>query len=430
MIIVDRHLERLATGGKPIRTALIGAGAMSQGVALQLERFVPGISLVGVAARRPQQAVDMLAAISDRKCVVVDTSGSMQRAHDNGHIVISEDALSLCRADFVDVVVEITGSIHHALEVSLAAIDAGKHIILMNAELDSTLGPLLKRRADAAGVVLSNVDGDQPGVTANLYRFVAGMGVEPLLCGNIKGLQDPYRNPTTQKGFAERWKQSPAMVTSFADGTKISFEQAIVANAFDMKVATRGMHGPTVDTSVHVNDVMDHYPDGFLDDGERYVDYVVGAAPAPGVFVIGRHDHPLQQHFFDLYKLGTGPYYCFYTPYHLCHFEVHNTIARAALFGDATLAADAGLKVDVTATAKTDLKAGTTLDGIGCYMTYGECENATTASKERLLPIGIAGGCTLLRDIPKDSALTYDDVSLPRGRLADKLREEQKQYIA
>ena len=429
MIIVDRHLERLAAEGKPIRTVLIGAGAMSQGVALQLERFVPGISLVGVAARRPQQAVDMLAAISDRKCEVVDTSSSMQRAHDSGHIVISEDALSLCQANFVDVVVEITGSIHHALEVSLAAIDAGKHIILMNAELDSTLGPLLKRRADAAGVVISNVDGDQPGVTANLYRFVAGMGAEPLLCGNIKGLQDPYRNPTTQKGFAERWKQSPAMVTSFADGTKISFEQAIVANAFDMKVATRGMHGPTVDTSVHVNDVMEHYPDGFLDDGQRYVDYVVGAAPAPGVFVIGRHDHPLQQHFLDLYKLGTGPYYCFYTPYHLCHFEVHNTIARAALFGDATLAADAGLKVDVVATAKTDLKAGTTLDGIGCYMTYGQCENASTARDEGLLPIGIAEGCKLLRDVPKDATLTYADVDVPANRLADSLREEQKQFI-
>ena len=75
-------------------------------------------------------------------------------------------------------------------------------------------------------MVYSASDGDQPGVQMNLYRFVQGLGVTPLVCGNIKGLQDTYRNPTTQEGFAERWGQNPYMVTSFADGTKISFEQA------------------------------------------------------------------------------------------------------------------------------------------------------------------------------------------------------------
>lgn len=429
MIVVDKFLAQRAEQGRPIRTVLIGAGAMSQGIALQLERYVAGIELVGVGARRPQQAVDMLAAITDRAVGVAQSRQQMDSAHCRGDIVVYEDAISLCGADFVDVVVEVTGSIHHALDVTLATIDAGKHIILMNAELDSTLGPLLKRRADSAGVILSNVDGDQPGVLGNLYRFVAGLGAEPVLCGNIKGLQDPYRTPTTQKAFAERWRQSPAMVTSFADGTKISFEQAIVANAFGMKVAKRGMHGPSVEPGTDVRKILEHYPDGFLDDGGHYVDYVVGAEPAPGVFVIARYDHPLQQHFLDLYKLGKGPYYCFYWPYHLCHFEVHNTIARAALFNDATLAADAGLAVDVVATAKTNLKAGDVLDGIGCYMTYGQCENARTSAQEGLLPVGIAAGCTLVRDISKDATLTYADVTLPPGRLADTLREEQRQLI-
>lgn len=430
MIIVDKELARLAERGQAIRAALVGAGAMAQGIALQLERYVEGIQLVAVAARRPERATSMLSAVTDRESVIADNSGAMNNVVSNGRIVVTEDALALCQADFVDVVVEVTGSIHHALDVSLAAIENGKHVILMNAELDSTLGPLLKRRADSAGVVISNVDGDQPGVIANLYRFVTGIGVEPVMCGNIKGLQDPYRNPTTQAGFAKRWRQDPAMVTSFADGTKISFEQSIVANAFDMTVAKRGMHGPTVEIGTHVMDVLEHYPAEFLASGERYVDYVIGASPAPGVFVIGTHDHPLQKHFLDLYKLGEGPYYCFYTPYHLCHFEVHNTIARAAIFGDATLAADAGFKVDVVATAKTDLEAGSVLDGIGCYMTYGECEKATVSVAENLLPIGLAEGCTLVRDVPQDATLTYADVSIPAGRLADALREEQKQYIA
>ena len=285
----------------------------------------------------------------------------------------------------------------------MRAIECKKHVVLMNAELDGTLGPVLKRYADEAGVVITNVDGDQPGVIMNLYRFVVGMGVNPVLCGNIKGLQDPYRNPTTQAGFAKQWKQKPAMVTSFADGTKISFEQALVANATGMRVAKRGMHGIDVPTGTPIEEVGELYPLEDLLNGDGIVDYVIGASPNPGVFVLGTHDDPIQKHYLDLYKLGTGPLYCFYTPYHLCHFEVHNTIARAALFNDAAITPTAGSMVDVVATAKTDLKAGTVLDGLGHYMTYGECENADIVKQENLLPIGLAEGCTLKRDISIDS---------------------------
>ena len=138
---------------------------------------------------------------------------------------------------------EVTGAVGFAARVVLDAIAHGKHAIVMNAELDGTLGPLLKVYADRAGVVYTASEGDQPGVQMNLYRFVRGIGVTPLLCGNVKGLHDPYRNPTTQEGFARRWGQNPYMVTSFADGTKISFEQATVANATGMTVARRGMLG-------------------------------------------------------------------------------------------------------------------------------------------------------------------------------------------
>ena len=295
----------------------------------------------------------------------------------------------------------------------------------MNAELDSTLGPLLKTKADEAGVVFTNVDGDQPGVMVNLFRFVKGMGVKPVLCGNIKGLQDPYRNPTTQKAFAEQWGQQPHMVTSFADGSKISFENAIVANATGMRVAKRGMHGPTVEPRTPIEGAVDWFPLEDLQDGPGIVDYVVGAVPNGGIFVLGTHDDPKQQHYLNLYKVGPGPLYCFYNPYHLCHFEVHNTIARAVLFDDAAVAPLGAPLVEVVTTAKIDLKAGETLDGIGWYMTYGEAENADITHKERLLPMGLAEGCKLIRDVPKDQALTYDDVELPTGRKCDILRAEQ-----
>jgi predicted homoserine dehydrogenase-like protein len=296
---------------------------------------------------------------------------------------------------------------------------------MMNAEVDGTIGPILKTYADKAGVVLSGADGDQPGVIVNLYRFVKGIGVKPVLCGNIKGLHDPYRNPTTQEAFAKQWGQKAHMVTSFADGSKISFEQAVVANATGMRVAKRGMFGPTVPTGTPINESVNWYPSEEMLNGPGIVDYVVGAHPNPGIFVLGTHDDPIQKHYLNLYKLGTGPFYCFYVPYHLCHFEAPNSIARAVIFKDATYTPLDRPYVEVVAAAKKDLKAGETLDGIGFYMTYGLCENYHTARKENLLPIGLAEGCKLKNDIPKDKVLTLDDVIFPEGRLCDKLWKEQ-----
>src|SRR5690606_15452319 len=245
----------------------------------------------------------------------------------------------VCEAEGIDAIIEVTGAIEFSSHLILKAFDNKKHVILMNAEVDGTIGPILKVYADKAGVIVTNADGDQPGVEMNLYRFVKSLGVKPVLCGNIKGLHDPYRNPTTQEGFAKQWGQNPAMVTSFADGTKISFEQAIVANGTGMKVAKRGMFGPTVPSGTPLKDIFQNlYPLDSLLEGEGIVDYVVGADPGPGVFVLGTHDDPKQQHFLNLYKLGTGPLYLFYTPYHLCHFEVPLTVARADLFNDAALA--------------------------------------------------------------------------------------------
>jgi predicted homoserine dehydrogenase-like protein len=219
------------------------------------------------------------------------------------------------------------------------------------------------------------------------------------------------------------------MVTSFADGTKISFENAIVANGTGMGVGKRGMFGPTVPAGTPIQEVGALYPLEALVNGPGIVDYVVGAMPGPGVYVLGTHDHPQQQHYLNLYKLGKGPLYCFYTPYHLCHFEVPTTVARAVLFRDAALTPLAGPLVEVVAAPKRDLRAGEVIDGLGGYMTYGLAENCGTARAEDLLPIGLAEGCTLVRDVPKDQALTFADVRLPAGRLCDRLWQEQLEHF-
>jgi len=429
MIIVDNALARLQAENKPIKVGLVGAGFMGKGIALQICKYVPGMELVAIANRNLDKARFAYNQAGIEDVLEVSTTNDLDKNILNGTYSITNDPLLLCQAAGIDAIIEVTGAVEYAATVTMCAIDNKKHVILMDAELDGTVGPILKVYADKAGVIVTNADGDQPGVMMNLYRFVKTLGVKPVLIGNIKGLHDPYRNPTTQQAFAEKWGQNPVMVSSFADGSKISFEQAIVANGTGMRVAKRGMFGPTVPSGTHLKDVLDLYPIEELTQGPGIVDYIVGAEPAPGVFVLGTHDDPIQQHYLNLYKLGEGPLYLFYTPYHLCHFEVPQTVARAVLFKDAALTPLDKPYVEVIAIAKTDLKAGATIDGIGEYMTYGVCENADTTTAENLLPIGVAENCILKRDIPKDQALTYDDVILPEGRLIDRLRKEQAEYF-
>jgi predicted homoserine dehydrogenase-like protein len=428
MIIVDAALRARAGAGNPVRFAMVGAGFMGRGVANQVARYMPGLELAVICNRTIGSAVDAFAAAGVRDVVVVTTGADLDAAIRRGRHAVTEDPAVVCGSEIIEVVVEATGHVEHGAQVTLAAIEHGKHVVLMNAELDGTVGPLLKRKADAAGVVLTGCDGDQPGVQLNLHRFVEAIGLRPLVCGNIKGLQDRYRNPTTQAGFAKRWGQTPSMVTSFADGTKISFEQAIVANATSMRVARRGMIGLRFDG--HVDEMVTMYDVDQLRELGGIVEYVVGAEPSPGVYVFAEARDAMQAHYLNYGKRGEGPLYSFYIPYHLTVFEVPLSVARAALFRDSVIAPAGPPKVDVVATAKTDLHAGDVLDGLGCYTTYGQCENHDVVRAERLLPIGLAEGCRLKRDVGRDEVLTYDDVETPTGTTVHRLRAEQDQLFA
>jgi predicted homoserine dehydrogenase-like protein len=427
MIIIDNVLRQRKAEGRPIRVGMIGSGFMGRGLANQIINSIPGMRLVAVANRTIATA-ERAYTEAGVEPTRVENASQIDHAIEHGNPVVLEDAFELLKAVHLDAVVDVTGAVEFGARVTVTAIEHGLPIVTMNAELDGTVGPLLAHKARQAGVVLTGVDGDQPGVEGNLLRFVKGIGVTPLVAGNIKGLQDEHRNPTTQEGFAKRWGQNPYMVTSFADGTKVSFEQAIVANAYGLTVPKRGMNG--WDHEGHVDELTTRYDIDELREKGGIVDYIVGGKPNPGIYVLGTHDDPKQRHYLELYKLGKGPLYSFYTPYHLCHFEVPNTVVRAVDFGDAALTPPAGPHVDVVATSKRDLKAGHTLDGLGGYDTYGVAEATPIARSENLLPMGVADGCTLKRDIPQDQALTYDDVTLPPGRLIDQLREEQDKLFA
>lgn len=428
MIMIDTALARRQAEGRPVRVGMIGAGFMARGIANQIVNSTPGMELVAIANRTVANAERAFAEAGMAELASVSTRQQLEAALAQGRAAVTDDPMLLCRADGIDALIEVTGAIEFGAHVTLEAIRNGKHMVLMNAELDGTVGPILKTYADSAGVILSASDGDQPGVQANLLRFVQGIGLTPLLAGNVKGLQDPYRNPTTQKGFAEKWGQDPHMVTSFADGTKISFEQAIVANAFGFTVPKRGMNG--FDHPEHIDAAVRYYDAEELRALGGIVDYVVGARPGPGVYVFASHDDPKQRHYLNLYKLGEGPLYSFYVPYHLCHFEAPTSLARAVLFGDSVMSPAGAPQVEVVATAKRDLHVGETLDALGGYMTYGEAESAAVTARQDLLPIGVAEGCVLTRSVPKDQTLVYGDVRLPPDRLVDRLRREQGERFA
>jgi predicted homoserine dehydrogenase-like protein len=423
MIIIDNLLKEREAQGKPIRVGMLGAGFMGQGLTNQITNSVPGMRMVAVYSRKLQKALHVFNYSGQTGAIEVTTQTELDEAIRAGKPVVTEDAMLLARSEAIDVLVDVTGSVEFGARVALEAFRHKKDVVWMNAEIDATIGPILQTYAAKEGVILSACEGDEPGIQVNLYRWVKGLGLTPRVIGNVKGLQDPYRTPETQRAFAEKWGQNPAMVTSFADGSKINFEQAIVANATGFVVRSRGMSRGI------------EYRDDVMKLGKLYdidqlrslggiIDYTVGT-PLTKVYCLAEHPDPKQQHYLNLYKIGDGPLYSFFIPYHLVHFEVPNAIARVVLLRDAVAQPLAGPVVEVSAVAKRDLKAGETLDDYGMYMTYGEAVNADEMCNRRYLPEGLVEGCKLKIDVKKDTVITYDDVELPAGRVADRLRAEQ-----
>lgn len=428
MFNFDVEMEKREKAGSPVQISIFGAGFMGRGIAHQLVHGMPGIRLAMICNRTLEKAVDAYveAGIPRDQIAEVNSASAAKTAMGEGKYCVTSNPELAATADGLDIVMEGTGQVGYGTNVVLNAIEARKDVLLMNAELDATIGPILKRKADAAGVIISGVDGDQPAVQMNLYRYVKVLGLEPLLCGNIKGLEDHKRTPATQAGFAAKWGMSAEMVTSFADGTKISFEQAIVANATGMRVAKRGMLG--FEHREHIDTVVSRYDIDMLRESGGIVDYVVGATPGPGCYVVAAAKGDAQKVWLDYGKLGKGPLYCFYTPQHLMALEAPLSIARVSLQRDVVIAPLAGPVVDVIAIAKRDLKAGKTLDGLGGFMTYGTCENAEIARSEGLLLMGLAEGAVLKRDVPEDSPIQIDDVVLPDS-LSVQLRQQQDAFF-
>jgi len=426
MIIVDTALKKREADGTPVQVGIVGAGYMGRGMALTIQTAIPGMRVAAISNRSIDKARFAFEQCGIEDSIEASKAADVDAAIEQGKYVYATDPAILARAGRIDAIVEATGEVEFGAHVVLDAIAHGKHVVLMNAELDALVGPLLKAYADQSGVVVTNVDGDQPGVIMNLFRWVETIGYKPVLAGNIKGLQDHYRTPETQRGFADQHKQGVKMITSFADGTKISMEMAVVANATGFGVATRGMKGPEC---AHVTDALECFSESDLTAG-GIVDFILGAEPGPGVFVIGYNDNAVLKQYAKYLKMGDGPFYTFYVPYHLPHLESPLTVARAVLFNDAATSPIGAPVADVLTAAKCDLSEGQTLDGIGGFHCYGLIDGIDVSRAGNCLPMSLSEGCVLTRDVGKDDIISFDDVILPEGRMCDRLwREQQDRFF-
>jgi len=423
VIIVDSELKRRAETGRPVRVALVGAGYMARCIALQFVTSVEGMQLVVIANRTGSKAERAYNEAGIHEVATVSTAAQLDANIERGRYSVTDQVELIWKSGNVDAVIEATGDIELGSRVSLESLRNGKHVVLLSAEVDASVGPILQTYAQTAGVTYSYTDGDEPGVAMNMYRFLQSIGYQPVLMGQMKGFLDRYRNPDTQQEFARKHGQNPKVLASFADGSKLALEAAIMGNATGFVPQVRGMKGYPCS---HVNDMIaGFHPDDFS--GRGLVEYSLGAAPHTGAFVICHNDHPAKRKLMSYLKMGDGPLHMFYTPYHLPPWQIQHSVARAALFNDATIAPRGAPVCDSIAYAKRDLGAGELLDGMGGFTCYGLVERYEICAAADYLPIAISTDCRLRRNVAKDEPLTYNDVELPNDRICDRLRAEQRQ---
>jgi predicted homoserine dehydrogenase-like protein len=407
-----RHLQRLQASGTPIRVGVIGAGLMGRGLIHQLVRM-PGLQPSLVVARNIERALSACrdAGFDAEDVVVTDDAVRFSKAVWANRLAITTDVELAAEVAPVDVFIECTGAVEYGAVAALACIRNGRHFVSMNAETDATVGCLLKQEADRAGVVYTNCDGDQPGVLMRLIEYCRACGFDVRAAVNCKGFMDVHATPDSILPWAIKQNTSPRMTASFTDGTKLNIEMNVVANAAGLIPARRGMIGVRTELKSALRDFR---AAGALS-GAPAVDYTLGGDFGGGVFVIARADDPrVAAPYMRYFKMGDGPDYLFFRPYHLCHVEAPLSAAEAVLYREATIAPLGRPVAHTVAMAKRPLKAGEMLDGIGGFACYGEVEMAARCAG--LLPVGLAEDVRLTRDIAAGEPIPLDAVELDDSR--------------
>jgi predicted homoserine dehydrogenase-like protein len=407
------RLEALERAGTPIRIGLVGAGQMGRGFIAQVAG-IPGMETVAVADVDLRRGMDALREVGLNP--VEGLNGQP------GRPAVMADAAELARSAAVDVVVEATGVTEVGARVAYEAIQERKHVVMLNAETDATIGAILARMARSAGVVYTGSAGDEPAAIMELYDFARSMGFEVVVAG--KGKNNPLDLTATPESVAEeaaRKKMNPKMLAAFVDGTKTMVEMATVANAIGFVPDIPGMHGPEENDPRLLGEIFSLQNEGGILSRYGAVDYVRGVAP--GVFVVVRsHEGPVRETL-DYLGMGAGPNHVFYRPYHLTSLETPISVARAAIYGEHSIISREGPTAEVVAVAKRDLEAGEKLGGIGGADYYGIVYPAQEARD--MLPIGLAAGARTRRAVSKGSVVPRTGVELQENSFVVNLRQLQ-----
>lgn len=426
MLSMNKGLGKLSNQDKPIKVAIIGAGKMGKGLINQMTR-IKGMIPSLVVNRNVEKAVKafMSAGIGKEDIVVSNSISEINSSIEKGKYVAAEYMDVAAKINEIQAVVDATGVPETGAKIAVDAIGNNKHIIMLNVEADSVVGPILYKLAEEAGVIYTGTAGDEPGAVIELYDFAVGLGFEVLALG--KGKNNPINlsvNPDTVYEEAMKKELKPNMLAGFIDGTNTMIELNCMCNATGFVPDIRGCHG----IESNIDDLKNHLrlrEEGGVLNSYYTVDYVRGIAP--GVYVIFTTNLEEIHNQLEYLNMGSGPNYVLYRPYHLTSLETPLTIYNACVNNEATIAPTCGVVADTITVAKKDLSAGDRLDSIGGYSVYGSIERHEVAKSENLVPIGLISNSTILtRDVKKGEFITYDMINLDKSTLLYKLRQQQE----
>lgn len=443
---LHEKLQQLAANNKAIRVGLIGAGKFGSMYLAQLPN-TPGVHLVGIADLSPAGAKRNLARVGwkDQQ----SNATSFDDAIKTGRTCISEDWEALVKHPAIDVIIECTGHPIAAVDHCLLAFNYNKHVVNVTVEADAFCGPLLARKAAEAGVVYSLAFGDQPALICDLVDWARTCGFPVVAAGRGHKWLPHFSEstPDTVWGYygltpeqARRGGLNPKMFNSFLDGSKPSIECAAVANATGLSVPSNGLLYPPASIE-DIPYVTRPVSEGGVLEKKGMVE-VISSLEADGrtipydirmgVWVTVEAETEYIKNCFEEYNAHTDPsgrYFTLYKRWHLIGLEVGMSVASVALRKEATGVAH-GWNADVVATAKSDLKAGTILDGEGGYTVWGKLLPAIRSVKMGGLPLGLAHDIRVIRPVKQGQSLCWNDVAVDTTTHAYKIRRElESQFL-
>jgi predicted homoserine dehydrogenase-like protein len=422
-----KDLAARADRGKPIRIGLVGAGEMGTDIVSRVAHM-RGIEIGAISELNPTAAAKSVEiAYGDAsRAVKAVSSDAANTAMESGKIAVTDNVSLLLESGLIDVVVDATGVPAVGAEIGLAAMERGKHLVMMNVEADVTIGAYLRSEAERLGVVYSLGAGDEPSSCMELVEFVSAMGHRIISAG--KGKNNPLNIDATPDAYEEeavRRHMNPRMLVEFVDGSKTMVEMAAIANATGLTPDKPGMHGPACSREELNSVLVPKSAGGILSSGEGRVDFTIGKGVAPGVFVVAEMDHPRIRERMEDLKMGKGPYFTFFRPYHLTSLEVPLTCARVVLYGKADMVPMPRPVAEVCAVAKRDLEPGGTLDQIGEYCYRAWIMRSQEARSAGAIPCGLLTGAKVTALIKKGELITKANAAIPADSKIAILRARQ-----